>query len=183
MNIIKKAFLFLRENAFKIDMIIPAFALVATATFLVSGLGGCSKSDTKLDVGPVLATSSLSKDQAIYLARSISDIVPKSSVTLIKGDSMLPTLNENSVAVYESIDAASANVGDILIFKNKDTGTRIGHRVAGFSGDGSGIITAGDNNAGADSGVVTGDLVVGRVFAIIYFNKEESVSSEQSYKK
>jgi signal peptidase len=84
-------------------------------------------------------------------------------VTTIATGSMAPALNPGDLVAYSPVDTAELRVGEIIVFDSPVTpGTKMVHRLAGFTSDGA-LITKGDANEANDSTPVSTDSVVGVV--------------------
>ncbi len=87
---------------------------------------------------------------------------------IVQSGSMEPTLPVGSVVVVAP--AASYGVGDMITF-GSDTGARIPttHRVAAVEREGGSVryVTKGDANEEPDSGLVSYDMVIGRVVGVV----------------
>lgn len=79
--------------------------------------------------------------------------------------SMIPTLDESSVVLYEIVPYDDLHVGDIVVYSNRD-GIHVIHRLAEKRGDD--FWPLGDHNGKMDGEYVTRQNFLYRVWGILY---------------
>lgn len=88
---------------------------------------------------------------------------------VVVSNSMYPTLKINDLIVVTNVDPKTLKEGDIIVFYhpyNKED--RIVHRIYRvLNSNPPRFMTKGDNNPYPDHWVVTGDLIIGKVIAVI----------------
>jgi signal peptidase I len=84
-------------------------------------------------------------------------------------NSMVPTLDANSVVVFERVDFAQLTEGDIVIY-DPTPGLRVIHRL--YEKTVVGWNAKGDNNARIDPWIVTAANLEGRVVGVLYSKRE-----------
>jgi len=88
---------------------------------------------------------------------------------VVVSNSMYPTLKVNDLIIVTKADPSQLKVGDIIVFYhpyNKEE--RIVHRIYQvISYSPPAFRTKGDNNPYPDHWIVTGDLIIGKVIAVI----------------
>jgi signal peptidase len=87
---------------------------------------------------------------------------------VVRSGSMEPAIHTGSVAVFTDVPAEGVYRGDIVIYHLAD-GTRVTHRVASLTADGTAVITKGDANRVADAEPVSVGAIEGKfLFSVPY---------------
>ena len=87
---------------------------------------------------------------------------------VVRSGSMEPAVHTGSVAVFADVPAEGVYRGDIVIYHLPD-GTRVTHRVASLTADGTAVITKGDANRVADADPVSVGAIEGKfLFSVPY---------------
>lgn len=88
---------------------------------------------------------------------------------VVVGNSMYPTLKDGDLIVVRGVDPSTLAVGDIVVYRSpNDPRTMIVHRIVEVvSREPPAFRTKGDNRAKPDSWLVTGDMIVGQVVAVL----------------
>lgn len=109
------------------------------------------------------AGSSLARNTVQQVATAARLLVPGSKVFAVAPTgSMEPTLDGNSFVVAQPCHIADLHEGDIIV-RRMPIGNVV-HRVIALDP----VRTRGDANNSTDSGVVTDNELLGRVFCIVY---------------
>ena len=88
---------------------------------------------------------------------------------VVVSNSMYPTLKINDLIIVQKVDPRDLKIGDIIVFYHPyNKNDRIVHRIYGvISYNPPAFLTKGDNNPYPDHWIVTKDLIVGKVVAVI----------------
>lgn len=157
--------------------------LLALISVLLSSCSDTQKSKVKEPQTPQSASSSLSQDSALRLSRQIRLLGEYSAqkyevITISDTKSMIPTLDSNSLAIIEkNVQFDSLRAGDIIVYKNTDKKSKyfnqnIIHRIRSINIDQKTLSTKGDSNDQPDTQTAKPDDILGRVFCILYYNKD-----------
>jgi signal peptidase len=93
-----------------------------------------------------------------------------SPLSIVKGDSMNPTINDDDAVVITSADPSQLDIGDVVAFKDPEvSGETIIHRIVGMEDSGSGLIieTKGDANASSDPYPTSESGIIGKVSVVL----------------
>lgn len=82
-------------------------------------------------------------------------------VLFYAGPSMNPLLRVNDLLEVRPCGPAGAEPGDVIVFRDVNSGLIVVHRVVAVGA--AGWITRGDNNGGRDTAPVRADQIIGRV--------------------
>jgi signal peptidase len=87
----------------------------------------------------------------------------------VEGHSMDPTIVQGDLAIIQPVSIATIRVGDMIVYK--DGSIDVIHRVIRIQGSGTNeaLTVKGDNNNFPDPVHVTGDLLVGKVDAVVLY--------------
>ena len=92
---------------------------------------------------------------------------------VIETDSMAPIFSAGDTVVYETVDAKSLEIGDVIAFWVVENGQRFVrvHRITEIYDGGENLIfqTKGDNNAQADANVVHESNILGKYVRKLIF--------------
>ena len=142
-----------------------------------------NQQDKEIPTQLIAPTSALNQQSALKLSRQIQLLIKYSRleseiVTISDTNSMIPVLDENSIAIIEkigenNISFNSLHIGDIIVYKcnNKDSifyNKNIIHRIYSIDLEAQKIKTKGDNCAALDSQEIIFENISGRVFCILY---------------
>ncbi len=142
-----------------------------------------NQQDKEIPTQLIAPTSALNQQSALKLSRQIKLLTKYSKfdseiVTISDTNSMVPVLDDNSIAIIEkigenNISFNSLHIGDIIVYKcnNKDSmfyNKNIIHRIYNIDLDKSSLRAKGDNCSKLDDQEIKPSDIVGRVFCIIY---------------
>ncbi len=129
---------------------------------LALGLSGCASSATTTGTAP---HSTVSRDNALALARHVADSIGGRVYAIAPSGSMIPTLDAGSIVTIETVPLAKLRKGDIVIYRNT-SGLAVIHRL--YEKHDNLWYVLGDNNATVDHEMVSAGNFIGRVCAIFY---------------
>lgn len=87
-------------------------------------------------------------------------------LVLVLTGSMLPKIQINSISMMKQCNIEDVNLGDIIMYKNPDSGVNITHRVVNVKYDNDGnkyVLTRGDANPVVDGLIITDKELVGKL--------------------
>ena len=136
------------------------FGFVAALFALISS--GCA---TSANVGATAPHSTVSRDNALVLAKHVANAIGGRVYAIAPSGSMLPTLDEGSIVTIEKVALEKLHKGDIIVYRNA-SGAAVIHRLYERHDDRWYVL--GDNNASVDQELVSAGNFIGRVCAIFY---------------
>ena len=129
---------------------------------LAIATAGCSTSQFVTDTAP---RSTVSRNEAIALAKHVAASIDGQVYAVAPTGSMLPTLDDGSIVAVEKVPLDRLQKGDIVIYRNA-AGIAVIHRLYECHGDRWFVL--GDRNASIDRETVSSCNLLGRVCAIFY---------------
>jgi len=143
------------------------------AVVLAFALSGCATGSNVSNVAP---HSTVSRDDALALAKHVATSIGGRVFAIAPSGSMLPTLDEGSIVTIEKVALERLRVGDIIVYRNA-SGMAVIHRLYEQHGDRWFVL--GDNNTSIDRESVSAGNFIGRVCAIFY-TASASTSADNS---
>jgi len=144
-----------------LPFVLPVFSRIAALIFVLT-FSGCA---TGTNVGQTAPHSTVSRDNALVLAKHVANSIGGRVFAIAPSGSMLPTLDEGSIVTIEKVALDKLHVGDIIIYRNA-SGMAVIHRLYEQHGDRWFVL--GDNNTSVDHESVSAGNFIGRVCAIFY---------------
>lgn len=161
---------------FKLKYYLILLALISVFLFSCSDPQiPLNQHDKEIPTQLIAPTSTLDQKSALRLGRQIQLLTNNSNiVTISNTKSMVPVLDDNSIAIIEKIFIFnSLNVGDIIVYRcnSKDSiyyNKNIIHRIYSIDLEQNSLRAKGDNCPNIDYQIISSNEIVGRVFCIIY---------------
>lgn len=122
------------------------------------------------ETAKIAPTSRLSPAIATFVAAKVAPAVEGTAVyTVVSSGSMRPAFDDNTVLLTEPAPFHELQVGDIVVYRPKDGGEPMAHRI--LERRDGGYWTKGDHNEKMDDELVTEKNYLGRVYGILFTSR------------